>query len=161
MRTRGGLAQALVGNDDGVLGQQRNMVHVGGPHRVLDEGRAQIRHRGALLYIKEHHLQAHRTPCETPLSDQLGAPVSLRVLPAAFCPQSRPVAPAWHPEQPKPCMSHPRLHQCWSNLPAGKRENGFYCSTHLCGFRILPVRHFFAGVQEYVISTTGTFIGPC
>lgn len=62
MRTSGGLAQALVGNDDGVLGQQGDMIHVGGPHYVLDEGRAQIRHRSALLHVKQYHLQAHQPP---------------------------------------------------------------------------------------------------
>ena len=54
--TCAGVAQALVGNDDGVLGQQRHMAHVIRPHTVLDEGRAQLSNGVPLLDIKEHNL---------------------------------------------------------------------------------------------------------
>mmetsp|Transcript_31726 Transcript_31726/g.82116 ORF Transcript_31726/g.82116 Transcript_31726/m.82116 type:complete len:250 (+) Transcript_31726:2369-3118(+) len=50
------VAQALVGDDDGVLGQQRNLVHVARPDNVLDRWCGELGNGAALLHIKEDDL---------------------------------------------------------------------------------------------------------
>ena len=56
-----GVAQALVGDDDGVLGEQGHGAHVRGPDHVLHERRGQLPQHRALLNVEKHHLQEERS----------------------------------------------------------------------------------------------------
>ena len=55
--------QAFVRDDDGVLRQERDPVHVRRPDRVFQERRAELCYRLPLLHVEEHHLQlSHTSP---------------------------------------------------------------------------------------------------
>jgi len=61
------LVNELLGSDDDrVLGEEGHVVHVIGPHHILDERGGEFRQGGALLHVEEHDLvlgAAKEGPC--------------------------------------------------------------------------------------------------